>query len=164
MSHALVLVKAGIGRRNTLPADIKSPVGKLKNIRIFAGKPSADLGLLKDDTMSGVSKGQLRANISLVTQAQNIAQPVWFKIKRPVQIVTIQWYFGKLRVETFHEFWKECIYSLNVRYFCLPQRFNQPILQRPVGSLDPALGLRAVGTKNLDILSSFMARPNWVIL
>ncbi len=119
-------------------------------------------GVGQRDTFPAEFQSAVREHIALVTIAENVAQPIGFDIQRPMQVVRTAGQLGKLRVVARHEAGKKGVSGFPVGDAGQPQFLDQAVLQGAVGALDATFCLRGVGAQDLDV-SSFKARPNWVI-
>ena len=71
--------------------------------------------------------------------------------KRPVHVLRIARGLAKAKIEVSHELRRIGVGRVNRVDAAQPQFLDQPILQRLVGALDATLGLRGIGTDDVDV-------------
>ena len=67
MGHPLILVEHGVGQRDTLPAELQPAVRELIAVHVSARQIAGDLVLGQDDPQPVVGKGQLAADMLLIS-------------------------------------------------------------------------------------------------
>ena len=122
-----------------------------KRVHIFARQPARHLILGKDDALAFIGERKLSPDETFVLEREHISQSIGFDVHGPMQVVSAARDLCKLDVIAVRKTGQERVGSVHVRDARKSEFLDQTVLQRAIGSLDAALRLRAVCTKNLDV-------------
>gem|GEM_PF-6220524 len=93
----------------TFPADIQSTIRIGIGLDLAPDQSTRHLVLLEHDPLALERKRQLGTDVTLLTFAQDVAQPIGGKIQRLVQVVRSGRGNGKLAVMALHELRQESV-------------------------------------------------------
>ena len=144
------LVKHPVGQDVFLVTYLEQAVRILADIDPLARQRSADIGRFKDDQRLVVMQRQ-RLRYRTLLAPDHLSLEILVRSKGAMHIARIERRLGESLVVARHIARQERVGLGNRRYAIEPHRLDQAVLQRPVGALDPALGLRRVGANDLDV-------------
>jgi hypothetical protein len=147
---ATVRILSNARQRNPFVPNRKAPVRVVHYLDPLAGEPARERRRVEQQHHPVVAQGEIASDCPRLAPSQDLVEIVGLR-QRAVQIFRVRRRPAETPIVVFNKPGQPCIGCRDRRNVGQTQFLDQPILQRSERALDPALRLRAVGAKNVDV-------------